>query len=89
MFMKSFAWVKALSLAVVVGGSALLIAGCAQENQITDNDWVPGYTSQENGDRILRDTHYNIEEMWDDIDSQVLMDRPTSHLTWWSVTQSN
>ena len=77
-----------LVLALVLGVSALLITGCSSGG-ITDTDWVPGYNSQENGNRILRDFHYNLEEMFDDVDTDALMLRPSSSMTWWTVSQSN
>jgi hypothetical protein len=86
--MKTPAVLKTSAAAVLFAGLALLAAGCAQPaNSFNDTDWVPGYDFAANGQRVGRYMHDDAEQFMDDVDRDLFMNRPSSKLTWWNVTQ--
>jgi hypothetical protein len=65
---------KIVALIGLVAGTMLCGTGCA----------TPGYSAQERNQQIARNWDYEIRQASDDFD-HLLMLRPASHLTIWSV----
>ena len=65
---------KIVALIGLVAGTMLCGTGCA----------TPGYSAQERNQQIARNWDYEIRQASDDFDHLLLL-RPASHLTIWSV----
>src|SRR6266478_895296 len=65
---------KIVALIGLMAGSVLCATGCA----------TPGYSMTERGQQIARNWDYEWRQASDDLD-HVLLLRPASHLTVWSV----
>ena len=65
---------KILAVIGLVAGALLCSTGCA----------TPGYSAQERNQQIARNWDYEFRQMTDDFDHLLLL-RPASHLTVWSV----
>lgn len=66
---------RTLALIGLLAG-ALLTTGCFGD---------PGYSGVERNEMIIRNYNYEGGMLVDDFDSQVLMARPSSTLTYWNV----
>lgn len=69
---------KSLALLGLLGGSMLLLGGCA----------TPGYSVDERFAMIGRNWDYQGLQLADDIDHALLL-RPGGYLTWWNVDPSS
>ena len=65
---------KIVALIGLVAGAMLCGTGCA----------TPGYSAQERNQQIARNWDYELRQASDDFDHLLLL-RPASHLTVWSV----
>jgi hypothetical protein len=73
---------KKISLLSLLALAGFAVAGCARPNEI---GYTPAYTTQERGAQIARNWDLEGKEMQDDIDHDILMDRPANNLTIWNV----
>jgi hypothetical protein len=71
-----------IRLAALLGLAGLIVTGCARPNEI---GYTPAYTTSERGAMIARNWDLEGKEMQDDIDHDILMDRPANNLTIWNV----
>jgi len=67
--------------ALVLLAAALVGSGCARPNEV---GWTPVYSAHEREAIILRNWDYEGKQKDDDLDSLLLL-RPASHLTIWTV----
>jgi hypothetical protein len=58
-------------------GMAAVLAGCTAD--------TPGYSSKERFAQIHRNDIYEAEQLNDDIDRHLTMDRPSNQETYWNV----
>ena len=87
--MKTSAILKSLCVALVLGGSAFFMGGCAHDGLGTDLLAPPAYSGKENAQRIWRYAAYDWSQVIDDFDKDVTMTRPSSRLFAWNVRQSD
>ena len=81
--MKTSAVIKSLAVALVLGGSSLVLGGCS--NGVPDLLAPPAYSSAENSQRIWRYADYDRAQMIEDFDFNVTMTRPHSYGTVWNL----
>jgi hypothetical protein len=90
MNMSAAAVLKCLAVAALLGGSALFTTGCTHTDSLADDFLAPpAYSAGENFHRQLRYAAYDWHQAIDDFDKQVVMTRPGSMLTHWSIVHSD
>jgi hypothetical protein len=87
--MKTSAILKSVTFSLVLGGSVLLLGGCAGGGLGADPLAPPGATGFENAQREWRYAAFDWSQAIDDFDRDVTMNRPSSKLTRWNVRQGD